>query len=93
MLPVDIFSSRTFVAANLVTVAVYGALGGTFFLLSVDLQQVLRGRYLVYYSHASHQPDGRYHAVEIKAEKDGNNLKVIARKGYYASALLDAGIQ
>jgi predicted MFS family arabinose efflux permease len=41
MLPLDIFSSRTFVAANLVTVAVYGALGGTFFLLAVDLQQVL----------------------------------------------------
>jgi Ca-activated chloride channel homolog len=58
-----------------------------------DLQQVLRGRYLVYYSPASHQPDGRYHAVEIKAEKDGHHLKVIARKGYYASALLDAGIQ
>src|SRR5262249_8694423 len=34
-----------------------------------DLQQVLRGRYLVYYSPASHQPDGRYHAVEIKAEQ------------------------
>jgi EmrB/QacA subfamily drug resistance transporter len=41
MLPVDIFSSRVFVAANLVTVVVYGALGGTFFLLAVDLQQVL----------------------------------------------------
>jgi EmrB/QacA subfamily drug resistance transporter len=42
MLPLDIFSSRVFVAANLVTVAVYGALGGTFFLLAVDLQEVLR---------------------------------------------------
>jgi EmrB/QacA subfamily drug resistance transporter len=42
MLPIDIFSSRVFVAANLVTVAVYGALSGTFFLLAVDLQQVLR---------------------------------------------------
>jgi EmrB/QacA subfamily drug resistance transporter len=41
MVPLDIFSSRVFVAANLVTVAVYGALGGTFFLLAVDLQQVL----------------------------------------------------
>jgi MFS family permease len=41
MLPVDIFSSRVFVAANLVTVVVYGALGGTFFLLAVDLQEVL----------------------------------------------------
>jgi Ca-activated chloride channel homolog len=57
-----------------------------------ELEQVLRGRYLVYYNPASHQPDGRYHAVEIKAEKDGHKLKVVARKGYYASALVDAGI-
>jgi Ca-activated chloride channel homolog len=57
-----------------------------------ELEQVLRGRYLVYYNPASHQPDGRYHAVEIRAEKDGHKLKVIARKGYYASALVDAGI-
>ena len=57
-----------------------------------DLQQVLRGRYLVYYTPSSSQTDGRFHAVDIKAEKDGHNLKVYARKGYYASALLDAGI-
>jgi EmrB/QacA subfamily drug resistance transporter len=41
MLPLDIFRSRQFTAANLVTVAVYAALGGTFFLLAVDLQQAL----------------------------------------------------
>jgi len=57
-----------------------------------DLQQVLRGRYLIYYKPASSQPDGRFHAVDIKAEKDGRKLKISARKGYYASALLDAGI-
>jgi Ca-activated chloride channel family protein len=57
-----------------------------------ELQEVLRGRYLVYYTPSSPQTDGRFHAVEIKAEKDGHNLKVYARKGYYASALLDAGI-
>jgi len=57
-----------------------------------DLQQVLRGRYLVYYTPSSPQTDGRFHAVEIKAEKDGHSFKVYARKGYYASALLDAGI-
>jgi VWFA-related protein len=57
-----------------------------------DLQQVLRGRYLVYYKPSSSTPDGRYHAVDIKAEKDGHKLKVYARKGYYASTLLDAGI-
>jgi Ca-activated chloride channel homolog len=57
-----------------------------------DLQQVLRGRYLIYYKPSSSKPDGRYHAVDIKAKKDGHKLKVYARNGYYASALLDAGI-
>jgi VWFA-related protein len=57
-----------------------------------DLEQVLRGRYLVYYQPASAQTDGRFHAVDIRAEKDGHNLKVYARKGYYATALVDAGI-
>ncbi|HSS09815.1 MAG TPA: MFS transporter, partial [Acidimicrobiales bacterium] len=41
MLPLDIFRSRQFTAANLVTVVVYAALGGVFFLLAVYLQQVL----------------------------------------------------
>ena len=68
-----------------------GSLGGLTRSLA-DLQQVLRGRYLVYYRPASSKSDGRYHAVDIKAEKDGHKLKVYARKGYYASALLDAGI-
>jgi Ca-activated chloride channel homolog len=68
-----------------------GSLGGLTRSLD-DLQQVLRGRYMVYYKPSSSKPDGRYHAVDIKAEKDGHKLKVYARKGYYASALLDAGI-
>jgi Ca-activated chloride channel homolog len=68
-----------------------GSLGGLNRSLA-DLQQVLRGRYLVYYKPSSSNPDGRYHAVDINAEKDGHKLKVYARKGYYASALLDAGI-
>jgi EmrB/QacA subfamily drug resistance transporter len=41
MLPLNIFRSRQFTAANLVTVVVYAALGGVFFLLAVYLQQVL----------------------------------------------------
>ena len=41
MLPLDIFRSRQFTAANLVTFAVYAALGGVFFLLAVYLQQAL----------------------------------------------------
>lgn len=40
MLPVEIFASRQFTAANLVTFAVYAALGGLFFLLVVHLQVV-----------------------------------------------------
>jgi EmrB/QacA subfamily drug resistance transporter len=42
MLPMGLFKSRQFSAANLVTFAVYAALGGTLFLLAVDLQQALR---------------------------------------------------
>ena len=41
MLPPSIFASRQFSAANLVTVAVYAGLGIVFFLLVVQLQQVL----------------------------------------------------
>lgn len=41
MLPIDIFRSRQFTAANLVTFVVYGSLGLTFFLLVIYLQQVL----------------------------------------------------
>jgi EmrB/QacA subfamily drug resistance transporter len=41
MIPLDIFSSRQFTSANLVTFVVYAALGGVFFLLVVFLQVVL----------------------------------------------------
>ncbi len=41
MVPPELFGSRQFVGANLVTVIVYGALGGVFFLLVVLLQEVL----------------------------------------------------
>lgn len=41
MLPLGVFSSRQFSAANLVTFVVYGALGGVFFLLVVHLQTVV----------------------------------------------------
>ncbi len=40
MLPLDLFSSRQFTAANLVTFAMYAALGGVFFLLVLQLQLV-----------------------------------------------------
>jgi len=40
LLSLGLFRSRQFTATNLVTFAVYGALGGTLFLLPVELQQV-----------------------------------------------------
>ena len=40
MLPLEVFSSRVFTAANLVTFLVYMALGGVFFLVVVTLQVV-----------------------------------------------------
>jgi EmrB/QacA subfamily drug resistance transporter len=40
MLPLSIFRSRTFTAANAVTFTVYAALGGVFFLLALQLQVV-----------------------------------------------------
>jgi VWFA-related protein len=51
-----------------------------------DLQQVIRGRYLVSYKPASFQRDGHYRSIEIQAQKDGRQLQIIARKGYYAPA-------
>jgi len=43
MLPLGLFTSRQFSAANLVTFVVYAGLGGALFLLPIELQQV--GRY------------------------------------------------
>jgi EmrB/QacA subfamily drug resistance transporter len=40
MLPLTIFASRQFDAANVVTFLVYGALGGALFLVPIELQQV-----------------------------------------------------
>ncbi|WP_127784760.1 DHA2 family efflux MFS transporter permease subunit [Rhodococcus sp. X156] len=40
LVPLELFASRLFTAANLVTLAVYAALGGVFFLLVLQLQVV-----------------------------------------------------
>jgi EmrB/QacA subfamily drug resistance transporter len=40
MLPLSLFSSTQFTATNVVTFAVYGAIGGALFLLPIQLQQV-----------------------------------------------------
>jgi VWFA-related protein len=50
-----------------------------------DLQQVLRGRYLISYKPALFERDGRYRTIDITAQKDGHKLRVYARRGYYAS--------
>jgi len=50
------------------------------------VEQVIRGRYLVAYKPAAFQRDGHYRPIEVKAQKDGHQFKVYARKGYYASA-------
>jgi VWFA-related protein len=57
-----------------------------------DLQQVIRSRYMVSYKPASFERDGRYRAIDIKAEKEGHKLKVYARKGYYASAMQSSSV-
>ena len=41
MIPLGIFSSRLFTAANIVTLVVYAALGGALFLLPIQLQVVI----------------------------------------------------
>jgi EmrB/QacA subfamily drug resistance transporter len=41
MLPLSLFRSRQFTGTNIVTLAVYGAFGGVFFLMVVQLQQVV----------------------------------------------------
>jgi EmrB/QacA subfamily drug resistance transporter len=41
MLPLSMFRSRQFSGANATTLAVYGAMGGAFFLLAIELQIVL----------------------------------------------------
>jgi Ca-activated chloride channel family protein len=51
----------------------------------VELQQVIRSRYLISYKPALFKRDGQYRAIDIKAEKAGHKLRVYARKGYYAS--------
>jgi VWFA-related protein len=48
-----------------------------------EIQDELRSQYLLAYKPAEFQADGRFHSIEIMAENK-KNLKVRARKGYYA---------
>jgi Ca-activated chloride channel family protein len=56
-----------------------------------DVQELIRGRYMVSYKPASFERNGRYRPIEIRAEKDGRKMKVFARKGYYASIVEPSG--
>lgn len=49
-----------------------------------QLRDLIRSRYFIAYKPANLQPDGRYRTIRIAATKDGQHLKVLARKGYYA---------
>ncbi len=48
-----------------------------------EIQDELRSQYQLAYKPAGFKQDGRYHAIEILAENH-KNLKVRARKGYFA---------
>lgn len=48
-----------------------------------EIQDELRSQYLLAYKPADFQSDGRYHSIDIVAANH-KNLKVRARKGYYA---------
>jgi hypothetical protein len=51
----------------------------------VELEQVIRSRYLISYKLADFKRDGQLRPVDIQAEKSGRKLRIYARKGYFAS--------
>jgi Ca-activated chloride channel family protein len=50
----------------------------------VDLQEVIRSRYLISYKPAAFRSDGSYRTIGVVARKSGHKLRVYARRGYYA---------
>jgi Ca-activated chloride channel homolog len=50
----------------------------------LDLQKIIRSRYLISYKPARFQRNGEYRSVNITAEKDGRKLRLYSRKGYVA---------
>jgi len=48
------------------------------------LRDQIHSRYLIAYKPADFEPDGKYRAITIIAEKNGKRLQVHARKGYHA---------
>ena len=49
-----------------------------------NLQQVIRSRYLISYTPAKFENNGRYRTIDIAAKKGERKLRVFARRGYYA---------
>lgn len=48
------------------------------------IEQEMRSRYALAYQPADLREDGRFHRIEIRAQKSNKKLHVHARKGYYA---------
>lgn len=48
------------------------------------IEQEMRSRYALAYQPADLREDGRFHHIEIRAQKSNKKLHVHARKGYYA---------
>ena len=48
------------------------------------LRELIRSRYLIAYKAADFEPNGKYRTVHITAERDGQKMRVHARKGYFA---------
>ena len=51
-----------------------------------SLEKDMRSRYALSYQPADSVEDGRFHRIEIKAQRANKKFKVYARQGYYASA-------
>lgn len=49
------------------------------------LHDEIQNRYLIAYEPADFRTDGRYRAINIAVEKEGKQLQVHARKGYYVN--------
>jgi VWFA-related protein len=48
------------------------------------LHDLIRSRYFVAYTPADFEPNGKFRAIGVVAEKDGKRLQVRARKGYHS---------
>ena len=48
------------------------------------LRDEIRSRYLIAYRPAGFEPNGKYRAITIVAQKNGKRLQVHARRGYHA---------